>query len=78
MTQEVSMSWRDEERRGSSSNLISREGRGPLGWGEKQALAMQRRNRADEGLTPGEVAERNLRRISTTSGGLKEPRRCKY
>jgi hypothetical protein len=67
-----------EDQRGNSSNLISAEGRGPLTWSEKAALDQQRRNRADEGKTPGEVAEANLKRISTTSGGLKTPRRVTY
>jgi hypothetical protein len=55
---------RIEDIRGNSSNLISALDRGELGWGEKRALQMQRRNRADENMTPGEVAERNLRSIA--------------
>jgi hypothetical protein len=62
----------------NSSNLISASDRGTLIWSEKAALAQQRANRASEGLPPGEVEARNLKRISTTSGGLKEPRRCDY
>jgi hypothetical protein len=65
-------------RGGNSKNLISAEDRGELIWSERAALAMQRANRGNETLTPGEVAERNLKRISTTSGGLKTPRRMSY
>jgi hypothetical protein len=49
----------------------------PLGWGERRAIEQQHRNRADAGKTPGEVAEANLRRI-TTDLALKTPRFCKY
>jgi hypothetical protein len=65
---------RIEDIRGNSTNLISAEDRGgPLGWGERRALEQQRRNRADEHLTPGEVAERNLRSL-TVDRALKAPR----
>jgi hypothetical protein len=56
-----------------SDSRIDATGRGELGAGEKRALEQQRRNRADEGLTPGEVAERNLRAI-TVDRAMKAPR----
>jgi hypothetical protein len=71
---------RSEDKRGHSSNLISREGRGgPLCFGEKEALAMQAKNRRlSDDMTPGQFEEANLKRISTSSNGLKEPRRVRY
>ena len=65
---------REEDNRGGS-NKISAEGLSkPLSFGEREAIAMQHRNRATDGQTPGQVEERNLRAISTTSNGLKVPR----
>jgi hypothetical protein len=48
---------RDEDHRpDGAGNLLSKQGRGPLGWGEKQALAMQHKNRRlSEGLAPDVV-----------------------
>jgi hypothetical protein len=62
---------RPEDKSGAS--LIDRSGRGPLCFGEKESLAQQRRNRADDGKTPGQVEEQTLRAITTDSGGLKAP-----
>jgi hypothetical protein len=64
--------------RGNGSNLISSEGLSrPLSYGEKCCLEQQRKNRADEGKTPGQVEEANLRSISTDTA-MKTPRRSKY
>ena len=67
---------RDEDTRpGSGNNLIDRTGRGgALSYGEKCALAQQRKNRGSEGMAPGMVEEKNLRDISTTSNGIKTPK----
>jgi hypothetical protein len=67
------MSWRAEEYRGGGTNLISRDGRGPLSWGEKQALAMQAKNRRVSEGEPNEVRQRQAAR--TVDGALKQPRR---
>jgi hypothetical protein len=65
---------RDEDYRGGS-NKISAEGLSrPLSYGEKQAIAMQHKNRATDGMPPGEVEANNLKSITTTSGGLKTPK----
>jgi hypothetical protein len=63
----------------SNDGKIDSSGRGPLGWGEQQALAMQAKNRRlSDGMRPGEFEADNLRSIATTSGGLKTPRFSKY
>jgi hypothetical protein len=70
---------RDEDyRRGSGSNLISAESRGPLGWGEKQALAMQAKNRRlSDGNKPEDDERAHMRRI-TVHSDMKRPQRLKY
>jgi hypothetical protein len=47
-----------EDQRGNSSNLISREGRGPLSYGEQQALAQQSKNQRMSAGEPNEVRQR--------------------
>jgi hypothetical protein len=65
------MNWRAEEYRGGG-NLISRDGRGPLSYGEQQALAMQAKNqRVSEG-THAEVEQRQAAKPVDTA--LKAPR----
>jgi hypothetical protein len=56
---------RDEDRRGSSSNLISRDGRGPLSYGEKQALAQQAKNQRTSEGTRDEVLARQAAQPDT-------------
>ncbi len=64
----------EDVRPGTGNNVIDSSGRNPLSFGEKCALEMQRRNRGSEGMAPGMVEEKNLRDISTTSGGIKTPK----
>jgi hypothetical protein len=68
---------RDEDHRpDGAGNLISKEGRGPLGWGEKQALAMQAKNqRLSEGPAPDVVQRQGPTAVDSE---LKAPRRCSY
>jgi hypothetical protein len=49
---------REEDLRGNSSGLISRDGRGPLSYGEQCALAQQHRNQRLSAGTPAEVEAR--------------------
>jgi hypothetical protein len=70
------MSWRDEEYRGGGTNLISRDGRGKLSWGEKQALAMQAKNQRTSAGEPNEVRQRQAARA--VDAALRQPRRCGY
>jgi hypothetical protein len=69
-------SWRDEEYRGGANGKISAEGRGALGWGERQALAMQHRNRDVSTGTHAEVEQRQAARAVDLA--LKAPRRVAY
>jgi hypothetical protein len=60
------------------NNLISRDGRGPLIWSEREALRVQHRNQREAaGVRPGQFEERNLERI-TVDRALKAPRRSTY
>jgi hypothetical protein len=62
---------RDEDVRGGS-NLISRDGRGPLSFGEQQALAMQSKNRRLSEGDPNEVRQRQAAAAVDTA--MKAPR----
>jgi hypothetical protein len=64
---------RIEDIRGNSSNLVSAEGRGPLCFGEREALRMQHRNRSTENMPPGEVEAARLR-VNATDMALKAAR----
>jgi hypothetical protein len=60
------------------SGKISSEGRGPLGWGEKQVLAEQHRNRnLADGNTPEDDERARMQRIATSTD-LKRARREVY
>jgi hypothetical protein len=62
-----------EDLRGGS-NLISRDGRGPLSLGARRALERQHAiQREVAGVTPGEFEARNLERIAVDRA-LKAPR----
>jgi hypothetical protein len=54
------------------SNLISRDGRGPLSFGERMALSMQKKNVEMSTGTHAEVEKRQAARAVDTS--VKAPR----
>jgi hypothetical protein len=64
-------SMREEDQRGNSGGLISREGRGPLSYGEQRALEQQHRNQRLSAGTPAEVEQRQAARA--VDAGMKRP-----
>jgi hypothetical protein len=64
---------REEDLRGNSSGLISREGRGPLSYGEQCALAQQHRNQRLSAGTPAEVEARQA--APAVDSAMKRPQR---
>jgi hypothetical protein len=70
------MGWRSEEERCSGGGKISASDRGKLGASEKEALAMQHRNRDVSRGSWDEVEQRQ--RARAVDAGLKAPRFCKY
>jgi hypothetical protein len=59
----------------SDPNLIDRSGRGPLSYGERQALAMQAKNqRLGAGNLPEDDDAARIRDASSDPGGVKVPR----
>jgi hypothetical protein len=59
--------WRDEEYRGGADGKISTSDRGKLGASEKEALAMQHRNRDVSRGTHAEVEARQAARAVDTA-----------